>query len=444
MTNTILQAVKSGLASRPDTGLDPDHFAISETFPSADQTEAVVWLAPLDEQTGELVATEPVVAVVRGLDPRNPEDSSRIEVTFQSENGWKAASKSLPDSLQGLAYQEDQDPRPLQKSVAAGVTYGGYYLPWANGLTKHLSMGAHHTSCLSTCTYAFDFADGTMFPLLAAKGGTVFHWRDTCQNNDHSCTNSLTLEDRSTSPTTYQIYLHLAQNSIPAGLKKVGTLVQQGDYIATVDNTGYSTGNHVHFMVVASPYLSSQGYYWGTSVDITFKDVKVNFDPGTDGGRPCLGSDIGYGKCTQAQYDYTSGNHGTHPPSGEMNLPDSFITVTAPTVRISGSGQDDLQVTRMQILANYDGTWKEVGPSQTTSPFAFDLDLCAAGIPDGPATLALKVYDYEGNQTPLLGPRNIFKNFACTAAPPAPGLRRQREPGSSFCRSEFQRSLRGF
>ncbi|HVN54990.1 MAG TPA: pre-peptidase C-terminal domain-containing protein [Anaerolineaceae bacterium] len=419
LTSAILQAVKAAITSRPDAaGLDPDHFAISQTFPSSDQTEVVLWLVPLDEQTQEPVATEPVLAVARGLNPRNPEDGSQIEVTFQRDPGWKTASKGLSSSLQELAYQEDQDPHLMQKTVAAGVTYGGYYLPWANGLTKHLSMGAHHTSCLSTCTYAFDFADGTMFPILAAKGGTVFHWRDTCQNNDHSCTNSLTLEDRSTTPPTYQIYLHLAQNSIPAGLKTVGTVVQQGDYIGTVDNTGYSTGHHVHFMVVTNPYLSSQGYYWGYSVDITFRDVSINYDSGTKGGRPCLASDLGYGKCVQYQYDYTSGNHGTHPPTGEMTLPGSFTTVITPTVRVSGSGHDDLLVTRMQILANYDGTWREVGPSQTTSPFAFDLDLCAAGMPDGPATLALKVYDYEGNQTPLLGLRNIFKNFACTSAPP--------------------------
>jgi len=47
--------------------------------------------------------------------------------------------------------------------------------------------------------------------------------------------------------------------------------VYQGEYLANADDTGESTGNHLHFMVHADPTS-----YWGTSVDIVFDEVTVN------------------------------------------------------------------------------------------------------------------------------------------------------------------------
>ena len=89
-----------------------------------------------------------------------------------------------------------------------------------------------------------------MFPLLAAKGGVVVAFRDTCINDDHNCTNYLTLRDESTNPTTYQLYYHMMHASIPQPLRTIGAQVLQGDYIGNVDNTGYSTGSHLHFHVL--------------------------------------------------------------------------------------------------------------------------------------------------------------------------------------------------
>ena len=47
-------------------------------------------------------------------------------------------------------------------------------------------------------------------------------------------------------------------------------------------------GHHVHFMVVAKDtlYKTSSGYYFGRAEDITFKDVFINWDEATQGGRP--------------------------------------------------------------------------------------------------------------------------------------------------------------
>ena len=151
----------------------------------------------------------------------------------------------------------------------------GYKLPWAAGLTKDLSGSIGHFliyySCdEANCRYAYDFADGTMFPLLAARGGTVHLRYDSCANGSESCSNYIVLKDSSTTPVTYELYLHIAYDFIPDSLT-VGTSVLRGQYIANVDDTGYSTGHHLHFHVHTNP-----SSYWGTSVDIAFDEVTFN------------------------------------------------------------------------------------------------------------------------------------------------------------------------
>ncbi len=401
---------------------------------SGDRKVALVYLALVDPDNGEFLGSEPVLAVARS----NPDIDTGWSIILQGDAGFADALAALPADLLDSDLRQRFLPSGQPEPKAVLATYGGYLLPWAAGLEKRLSMGANHISCPSTCTYAFDFADGTMFPLLASKGGSVYGWKDTCANFDSSCTNSITIEDRSTSPFTYQVYLHLAQNSIPSALKHTGAPVVQGQYIGNVDDTGYSSGHHVHFMVVTNPYLSSSGYYWGYSVDITFKDVSINWDSATNGGRPCRGSDVGYGKCVVGQTTYTSGNVGSHPPTGGLTGPAYGTVVSTQTVPVSGWGSDDLAVTKLQMLANYDGTWREVGPGQTSTPFSFNLDLCADSIPNGPVTLALRVYDYEGNFTLVpLDTRPILKNFACSAPPPQVSCSPGTEQVALFSEPDF-------
>ena len=117
-----------------------------------------------------------------------------------------------------------------------------------------------------------------MYRLHASKAGTVWRTRWDAPNGDDSdMGNYIVLKDTSTTPTTYQLYLHLAQDSIPLELRAEGAYVAQGDFIGIADDTGKSTGHHLHFHVHTNP-----DSYWGTSVDITFDDVDIN------GGRPPL------------------------------------------------------------------------------------------------------------------------------------------------------------
>ena len=370
---------------------------------------AAVWLGAVDPETGELIGREPdLVMAEQGVDGKWALMITGEEKFDEVLKDFQYASKTI---------QGDVDAEPATISKDAKV-YGGYYLPWAQNLTKRLTWSVGHTSCSPVyyCTHAFDFADGTMFPMVAAKGGTVYHWKDTCPNGSTSCTNSITIQDRSTTPWTYQIYLHIAQGSIPSKLKQVGATVVQGQYIADVDDTGYSTGHHVHFMVVSedTKYISTSGYVWGVALDITYKDVFINWDATTQGGRPRLASEAEtYGG--EGQTFYTSGNTPANPPTGALTAPLSKTYQTDPLMTVSGWGQDDIAVTKLEILARYDdGDWVTID-EQTTTPFTAQVNLCETEVPDGPFDLALRVWDYEGNPSSIVSVREVIKGVECSA-----------------------------
>ena len=52
---------------------------------------------------------------------------------------------------------------------------------------------------------------------------------------------------------------------------------------------------------------------------------------------------------------------------------------------------------------------------QTSTPFTDQVNLCDTDIPDGPFDLALRVWDYEGNPSPILSVREVIKGVECSA-----------------------------
>jgi len=405
----LIQSVESSLESAAgrwaEFTYDIDHIQIQE-----DDQMAIIWLAAINPETGESIGREPELALAERDEEGHwqvlLEDNENFIDTFSN-------SQLIDKNIEGDFLTEGE------AQAKSGKVFGGYFLPWAAGLEKRLTWSVGHTSCypIYYCTHAFDFADGTMFPIVATKGGTVFHWKDTCANGNTNCTNSITLQDKSTTPWTYQIYLHIAHGSIPSNLKTVGTTVLQGQYIADVDDTGYSTGHHVHFMVVSenTRYFSSgMGSVWGVAEDITFRDVDINWDTTTQGGRPRLAYEAAsYGGVGRT--NYISGNVSANPPTGGLTKPTTKTYITAPLMRVSGWGKDDVAVKKYEILANHDGNWTTIGEKQADDSFTMDIDLCETDIPDGPFKLALRVWDYEGNPSVLSSAVKLIKNVECGA-----------------------------
>ncbi len=280
-----------------------DNWTLDDIHFNETKSQAVLWMAENNPETGETLAREPEIVLAVWDEAAG---SWNLHRTSDPEFNSFFMTTDFKDDEIAERFNFEADP----KAGPNTTILGGYKLPWSGGLSKRLTWSVGHSSCTPTyyCTYAFDFADGTMFDLTAAKGGFVYHWRDTCNNGDSNCTNSITLQDRTTSPWTYQIYLHLAKNSIPASVKVRGVYVSQGMKIANVDDTGASTGHHVHFMVVQQTTLNAcTNYCFGKAVDITFRDVDINWDAGTQGGRPRLAAEAEwYGG--SGRTNYVSGN----------------------------------------------------------------------------------------------------------------------------------------
>ncbi len=378
-----------------------DHLQFSE-----DGDMALVWLAMVERESGEIIPGEPGLVIARRED-------EGWRLWFQSDPDWSEQLEQVPDSMLSAQLRANYRPE-VQKAAKAGVVYTGYKLPWPAGLSKRVSGSIGHVftykTCPSTCLYAFDFADGTMFPVVAAKAGRVKYAVWQWPNGNTKNTNFLVLEDDTTTPTTYQVYYHLAQDSIPANLRVSGTQVYQGQFLANADDTGASTGHHLHFHV-----HTNKSSYWGTSVDITFEDVTVN------GGRPRTCAEAAqfpeYGSQCMPKNLYTSTNGDNQPPTGNLTSPAPDSTITTPTMEVIGWASDDTGVATMQLLANWNGEWKSVGEPLKGTPFSTTVNLCEIGIPNGPFLLAMDITDKAGrHSSELVGRRVLNKEYECSPA----------------------------
>ncbi|GAH34008.1 unnamed protein product, partial [marine sediment metagenome] len=288
---------------------------ISDVQLSEDETTGVIFLEMVDPETGELLPSEPGLAfAIRTGD--------EWQVILPSDPGWIDLVQSAPQELLTDEYKISYLEMYRTTVQTTQATYSGYLLPWDAGRTVYLSQSTGHDRYIpsGSAHYSFDFyISQTMYQLRAAKAGTVWRARwDVSNGNDDDMGNYLVLKDETTSPTTYQLYLHLAKDSIPQELRTVGAYVPQGQFIGIADDTGQSTGHHLHYHVHTYP-----NSYWGTSVDITFDDVDIN------GGRPRRQSDLEYctrpgDVCTQYRNNYVSGNIAPgdiQPPIGDLFEP---------------------------------------------------------------------------------------------------------------------------
>lgn len=113
--------------------------------------------------------------------------------------------------------------------------------------------------------HAVDFAMPIGTDIYAARGGVVF---DVASNNYRGGTDT-SIEGAQANIVsilhddgTYAIYAHLNWNSIRV---QPGDRVRRGEYIADSGNTGFSSGPHLHFVVIKNADMRSE------SVPVTFE-----------------------------------------------------------------------------------------------------------------------------------------------------------------------------
>jgi len=379
---------------------------------SPNETLALVYFSLVDKDTGQVQNSEPGMVIAHATgDSTNP-----WRVVFQADPDFAQDLMAIPETM--ISQEAKEHYMPAQQQQAKdGTVYTGYRLPWTKGKGVYLTGSIGHVftykSCPSTCMYAFDFANGSMFEIKAAKHGFVKYAQWTYENGNTTNANYLILEDPDTTPTTYQVYYHLAKDSIPAALRVAGAEVMQGQYIGNADDTGYSTGNHLHFHVHTAP-----NSVWGTSVDIVFDEVGVN------GGRPRTCSEASaypdYGSECVSGNLYYSQNGDVATPTGNITSPAIYSVITSPTVNVSGWMYDDTALESGQILYNTGGDWIAIGDAITVTPFTKEINLCDAGIPDGTFFLSLLIKDQAGKySTDSQGLTELTKSYDCPALPPA-------------------------
>jgi Peptidase family M23/Bacterial pre-peptidase C-terminal domain len=431
--NQVEMAILEKIASNDhyiQKGLVPS-IQVTSIKTSNDLQQATAWVTYYDFQVEAVLPIEPGLALAQNID-------GKWQVYLPSDPAWQNEISLVPDEL--LTQSEKEMWLAMNQGTQEAVpTQSGYFLPWHGGLTGYLSRSVGHDADYSTSHYAFDFyftgntictsgsginagVNGQNFSIYASKAGTVWGWKDSVANCDHSDVNFIVIRN-SDDPTIFQLYMHLSQDSIPPALKTVGAPVARGQFIALADNTGNSTGSHLHFQIEHQPYWPTDNPYWNTSLSMTFDDVDIN------GGRPrvspldppyCRVDDV----CDVFRSNYVSNNYyqgDSTPPTGDISGVSNGAVVSAPFLSLSGWGSDSQSgLAYGQLIASFDGSWHNLG-DQFNPTFNYTWDLCnpQLSVTNGPVSVALLLYDVAGNPAPRVGLRTFTKNYDCPIPPPS-------------------------
>ncbi|MDW8249367.1 MAG: M23 family metallopeptidase [Myxococcales bacterium] len=194
------------------------------------------------------------------------ENTGKAGYLYLCQNGQVASEQACPNGCQIMpAGTDDQC-----KSAPVG---DGYYLPFACGAKFQCTQGNNSSfSHKGKEKFAWDFAMPVGTSVRAARGGTVSHADfpsppgSSCYNGGGSgCANLANRVVINHGDGQSTAYYHLSSLSVSKGQQ-----VSRGQEIGKSGNSGWSTGAHLHYMV-----MTTCGSWYCESVPSSFVDAGV-------------------------------------------------------------------------------------------------------------------------------------------------------------------------
>lgn len=194
---------------------------------------------------------------IRGFEPPDPEQSLRFVVAARSDAILLRFTPTGAAEERALRYRYSY---LLGDPAAEHNDDFLYRAPFAVASEYYISQAYPQTMTHTTpdSRHAVDFAMPIGTDVYAARAGVVFdvastNYRagmDTSVEGGQANVVRILHDDG-----TYAVYAHLNWNSIRV---KLGDRVTRGQYIADSGNTGFSTGPHLHFVVVKNSDMRSE------------------------------------------------------------------------------------------------------------------------------------------------------------------------------------------
>ncbi|NNF15643.1 MAG: M23 family metallopeptidase [Gammaproteobacteria bacterium] len=233
----------------------PEVTIIQEEFDAGTRLVAInEWHCPME-----------LVVDLTAMDNLQPQLGSRHTAVLQPDSKTELLDILPADPGQAYGFEMKYRIMPGDPSQAPDTSYL-YEMPFARG-TKHpvsQAFPARITHTDEGSHHAIDLAMDVGTPIHAARGGVVFatsyeHYSGgTDAERDLPKANVVRIAH---DDGTMAVYAHLAWNAIRV---RPGQRVNRGQYIADSGNTGFSSGPHLHFAVLANRGMQL------TSIPVTF------------------------------------------------------------------------------------------------------------------------------------------------------------------------------
>jgi murein DD-endopeptidase MepM/ murein hydrolase activator NlpD len=195
----------------------------------------------------------------------------------QTDSGWQAIAPALVPSSEFNAWlaavpEELMDgsdkaflQQPEASAAGAEATFSGHYLPWPGGRLGTVTQreGSGHAGQIDfVVDYPVNYGDDAIYN---TKAGTVVFIKESSPDPDdvcdvYDCWRKANVVVVQHGPEEYSWYVHLAYNSVPDNIH-VGLQIPPGVQIGRQGRTGWTTGDHLHYMV------SSDHYPWSDPGD---------------------------------------------------------------------------------------------------------------------------------------------------------------------------------